>query len=109
MLLLLHRSLFGHGLETPACKIAARYWFLHLLPNKLRMLFDAWLLVILLMTHLKAVDFLLKVVQLLLQSRVLGSHLLVLLFPLVALVLEGLHLALEMASLDIGLSKPKQM
>jgi hypothetical protein len=37
---------------------------------------------------------------------VLLSHLLVLLLPLVTLLLEGLHLSLEVAGLDIGLAEP---
>lgn len=48
----------------------------------------------------------LEVVQILLQLCVLLGHLLVLGLPLVALRLEGLHLALVVAGLDVGLAEP---
>lgn len=48
----------------------------------------------------------LKVVEILLQLGVLLGHLLVLGLPLVALRLEGLHLAFVVAGLDIGLAEP---
>lgn len=48
----------------------------------------------------------LQIVQLLLQLRVLLGHLLVLLLPLVAGRLQGLHLALVVAGLDVGLAEP---
>jgi hypothetical protein len=48
----------------------------------------------------------LEVVQILLQLGVLLGHLLVLGLPLVALRLEGLHLALVVAGLDVGLAEP---
>lgn len=44
--------------------------------------------------------------QILLQLGVLLGHLLVLGLPLVALRLEGLHLALVVAGLDVSLAKP---
>ena len=47
-----------------------------------------------------------KVVELLLGGIVLCVHLLVLGFPLVAGGLQGLHLALVVAGLDVGLAKP---
>lgn len=47
-----------------------------------------------------------KVVELLLGGIVLGGHLLVLGLPLIAGGLQGLHLALVVAGLDVGLAKP---
>lgn len=48
----------------------------------------------------------LEVVQVLLQLGVLLGHLLILGLPLVTLRLEGLHLALVVAGLDVGLAEP---
>ena len=50
-----------------------------------------------------------KVVELLLGLVVLGGHLLVLGLPLVARGLEGLHLALVVAGLDVGLTEPVEV
>ena len=47
-----------------------------------------------------------KVVELLLGEVVLLGHLLVLGLPLIAGGLQGLHLALVVAGLDIGLAEP---
>ena len=44
--------------------------------------------------------------KLLLGLSVFLCHLLVFCFPLIASLLEGLHLAFEMAGLDIGLTEP---
>lgn len=55
---------------------------------------------------LDGTDFLLQVLELLVQRRVFLGHLLVFLLPLVAFLLESLNLALKMSSLDIGLSEP---
>lgn len=44
--------------------------------------------------------------QVLLQLGVLLGHFLVLGFPLIALCLQCLHLALVVASLDVGLAEP---
>lgn len=46
--------------------------------------------------------------QILLQLGVLLGHLLVLGLPLITLRLEGLHLALVVAGLDIGLAEPME-
>ena len=51
-------------------------------------------------------DLVLELLKLLLDCVVLRRHLLVLLLPLVAVGLEGLDFPLEVAGLDIGLSKP---
>ena len=48
-----------------------------------------------------------KVVELLLRVGVLLGHLLVLLLPLVALRLEGLHFALVVPGLDVGLAESR--
>lgn len=48
----------------------------------------------------------LELLQALLYLGVLLGHLLVLGLPLVALLLESLNLALEVAGLDVGLAKP---
>lgn len=48
----------------------------------------------------------LEVLQLLLRSSVLLSHLLVLSLPLVTFGFEGLDFAFEVAGLDIGLAEP---
>ena len=55
---------------------------------------------------LDGTNLLLQVLQLLLQGGVLLGHLLVLLLPLVALLLEGLDFAFEVTGLDIGLTEP---
>jgi hypothetical protein len=55
---------------------------------------------------LDGVDLVLEILQLLLHGVVLLGHLLVLGLPLVALLLEGLDLALEVSSLDVGLPQP---
>lgn len=47
-----------------------------------------------------------KVVELLLGVAVLLGHILVLLLPLVGGLLKCLHLALVVASLDVGLTEP---
>ena len=46
-----------------------------------------------------------EIIELLLRRGVLLRHLLVLGLPLVALVLEGLHFALEVACFDVGLAE----
>jgi hypothetical protein len=51
-------------------------------------------------------DLILELLQLLLQVRMFLCHFFVFLLPLIALILEGLDLALEMSGLDISLSKP---
>jgi len=48
----------------------------------------------------------LKIVQFLLEGRVLLCHFLILLLPLIAFLLESLDLALEVASFDVGLAEP---
>lgn len=58
--------------------------------------------------YLDVANLVLEVLQVLLESSVLLGHLLVLGLPLVTLVLEGLHLALKVSSLDVGLSEPKR-
>jgi hypothetical protein len=56
--------------------------------------------------RLDVANLLLEVLQLLLDEGVLLGHLLVLGLPLIAIGLEGLNLALEMACLDVGLAEP---
>lgn len=58
---------------------------------------------------LKSANFLLELLELLLQSHVLLGHLFVFLFPLVALLLQSLHFALVVAGLDVGLSEPASL
>lgn len=59
--------------------------------------------------YLDVANLVLELLQLLLKGGVLLGHLLVLLLPLVTLVLEGLHLSLEVSGLDVGLSEPKKL
>lgn len=56
--------------------------------------------------NLNVSNLVLELLQLLLQIGVLLCHLLILLLPLVAFILKGLDLALEVAGLDISLSEP---
>lgn len=58
---------------------------------------------------LDVANLVLELLQLLLKGSVLLGHLLVLLLPLVTLVLEGLHLSLEVSGLDVGLSEPRKL
>lgn len=58
------------------------------------------------LTNLDVGDIGLELLQALLYLGVLLGHLLVLGLPLVALLLEGLNLALEVAGLDVGLAEP---
>lgn len=55
---------------------------------------------------LDGANLLLKIVQLLLERRVLLCHLFIFLLPLVAFLLESLDLALEVAGLYVGLAEP---
>lgn len=56
--------------------------------------------------QLNVSNLVLELLQLLLQIGVLLCHLFILLLPLVAFILQGLNLALEVAGLDISLSEP---
>lgn len=59
------------------------------------------------MGDLDIADFLLEIIQLLLEGRVFFGHLLVLGFPLVSLVLEGLYLAFKVAGFYVSLAEPR--
>lgn len=50
-----------------------------------------------------------QVVEILLQLGMLLGHVFIFALPLVPRRLEGLHLALVMAGLDIGLAEPNQL
>lgn len=56
--------------------------------------------------NLDVADLVLEVLELLLEGLVLLGHILVLGLPLVSLVLQGLHLALEVAGFYVSLAKP---
>ena len=58
------------------------------------------------MHSLDVANLVLELLELLLHSGVLLGHLLVLGFPGIALLLEGLDLALEVSCLDVGLAEP---
>lgn len=55
---------------------------------------------------LDVANLVLEILQLLLNLGVLLGHLLVLGLPRIALLLESLDLALEVAGLDVGLAEP---
>lgn len=57
-------------------------------------------------SDLNVADGELEFLQVLLQVAVLLGHLLILGLPLIALRLQCLHLALVVASLDVGLAEP---